>query len=95
MPLALQSLWNVLSPSAGYPRLSSTEVTRAITGMEGSAYDMGGAVTYEAFEKNMKGAAEQIVHLGGVDSVANAGTAIDYDSMSKEEFYWRNVSHEG
>ena len=40
----------------------------------------------------MKDAAEQIVQLGGLDSVANAGTAMDYDSMSKEELLEECIS---
>jgi hypothetical protein len=85
-PLALQSLWTVISPSAGYPKLSLTEITRAINGMEGSSYDMGGAVTYNVFETNMRIAAQTIVQLGGVDKLCASDTAtFDYDSMSKDE----------
>jgi len=85
-PLALQSLWNVISPSAGYPKLSLTEITRAIKGMEGSAYEMGGAVNYNVFETNMRSAAQTIVQLGGVDKLKESdATTINYDSMSKEE----------
>ncbi|KAL9181802.1 hypothetical protein ACHAXT_012145 [Thalassiosira profunda] len=81
-PLAMQSLWNVLSPSAGYPRLSPTEIIRAIKGLDGSAYEIGGAAGFDAFEKGMHNAAEQIMQLGGV----GGGTeTIDYDAMSKEE----------
>lgn len=67
-PLAIQSLWNVLSPSAGYPRLSSTEITLAIQGMEGSMHDKGGAVDYMSFEKSMMDAADQIIQLGVVET---------------------------
>ena len=61
-PLAIKSLWSVLSPSAGCPRLSSTEIIRAIKGLEGSMHDKGGAVDYTAFEKSMMDAADQIIH---------------------------------
>ena len=84
--LALQSLWNVISPSPGYPRLSLTEITRAIKGMEGSAYDMGGAVNYVVFETNIRSAAQSIVQLGGLDKLSGStASTFDYDSMSKEE----------
>jgi len=67
-PLAIQSLWNLLSPSPGYPRLSSTEITRAIKGMEGSMHAKGGAVDYTSFEKSMMDAADQIIQLGVVET---------------------------
>ncbi len=60
-PLALRSLWDVLSPAVGYPRLSSNEITRAIGGMEGSSYEKGGAANFKAFKREMIGAAERIV----------------------------------
>jgi hypothetical protein len=92
-PLALQSLWNVISPSAGYPKLSLTEITRAIKGMEGSAYEMGGAVNYNVFETNMRSAAQTIVQLGGVDKLKESdATTINYDSMSKEELLEECIS---
>ena len=95
-PLAMQALWTILSPSAGYPRLSSTEIIRAIKGMDGSMYDKGGAVDYVAFSKNMMKAVDQLGKLGATavgegarnESVATGegGTRdLDYDSMSKEE----------
>ena len=43
-PLAPRSLWDVLSPNAGYP----------------SEYGMGGEVDYEAFTNGMIGAADRI-----------------------------------
>lgn len=92
-PLALLSLWNVISPSAGYPRLSLTEITRAIQGMEGSKYEMGGAVNYSAFETNMRSAAQKIVQFGGIDKLReNNDTTLDYDSLSKEELLEECVS---
>lgn len=84
-PLALLSLWNVISPSVGYPRLSMTDITRAIQGMEGSKYEMGGAVNYGAFETNMRSAAQKIVQFGGTDKLHENDTTLDYDSLSKEE----------
>ena len=84
--LALQSLWDVLSPSAGYPRLSTTDITQAIKGMEGSDYAKGGAVNFASFERGMIGAADRIVHPGSLDGVNGVGKiSLDYDSMSKEE----------
>lgn len=84
--LALQSLWDVLSPSAVYPRLSTTDITQAIKGMEGSDYAKGGAVNFASFERGMIGAADRIVHPGSLDGVNGAGKiSLDYDSMSKEE----------
>ena len=89
--LAMQCLWNVLSPSAGYPRLSSTEVCRAVKGTDGSSSDMGGAVDLETFEAAMGRAAERILERGGIDAYASGGDAsaetatVDYDAMSKEE----------
>lgn len=91
-PLALLSLWNVISPSAGYPRLSSTEITRAIQGIEGSKYEMGGAVDYSAFETNMRSAAQKIVQFGGIDKLCENDTTLDYDSLSKEELLEECVS---
>jgi len=81
-PLAIQALWNILSPSVGYPRLTSTEITRAIKGM--GVYDMGGAVTYDTFAKNLVTAADQLQQLGGGFSDMDSN-AVDYDAMSKEE----------
>ena len=86
--LALQSLWNILSPSVGYPKLSKVDVTQAIKGMEGSDYTMGGAVNFATFEKSIIIAAERIVngHLDDTNGIANpTGSTMDYDSMSKEE----------
>ena len=84
--LAVQSLWDVLSPSAGYPRLSTTDITQAIKGMEGSDYAKGGAVNFASFERGMVGAADRIVHPGSLDGVNGAcKISLDYDSMSKEE----------
>ncbi len=92
-PLALLSLWNVISPSPGYPRLSLAEISRAIQGMEGSAYEMGGALNFSAFETNMHNAAQHIVQFGGVDKLWESDTgAFDYDSMSKEELLEECVS---
>lgn len=85
--LALQSLWNVLSPSVGYPKLSKLDITQAIKGMEGNDYFMGGALDYATFKKSIIIAAEQIVngHLDNTNNIANPGSTMDYDSMSKEE----------
>lgn len=82
-PLALRSLWNALSPSAGYPRLTSNEIVRAIKGMEGSEYDKGGAANYKTFEQTVKNAAEQVVQLGGLDG--GDSEEVDYDALEKEE----------
>lgn len=49
-PLAPRSLWDVLSPVAGYP----------------SECGMGGAVDFEAFTNGMIRAADRIVRLGGI-----------------------------
>ncbi len=90
-PLALRSLWDVLSPAVGYPRLSSNEITRAIRGMEGSSYEKGGAANFEAFERGTIGPAERIVQPGvgarhGGDGGGGAATtALDYDLMDKDE----------
>ena len=90
-PLALHLLWNVLSPTVGYPRLSSNEITRAIGGMEGSSYKKGGAANFEAFEREMIGAAERIVRPGvgarhGGDGGGGAATtALDYDLIDKDK----------
>jgi hypothetical protein len=84
-PLAIQALWNILSPSVGYPRLTSTEITRAIKGMEGAVYDMGGAVTYDTFAKNLLAAGDQLQQLGGLSAVGDESNVVDYDAMSKEE----------
>lgn len=84
-PLAIQSLWNILSPSVGYPRLSSTEIIRAIKGMEGAKSDMGGAVTYDTFAKNLMAAGDQIQQLGGISEEGDDSNVVDYDSMEKEE----------
>ena len=89
--LAVQCLWNVLSPSAGYPRLSSAEVCRAVKGTDGSSSEMGGALDLETFEAAMVRAAERILERGGIDAYALGGDAsaaaaeVDYDAMSKEE----------
>ncbi len=83
-PLAIQSLWNILSPSVGYPRLSSTEIIRAIKGMDGAKSEMGGAVTFDTFAKNLVAAGEQIQQLGGISEEEDSNVA-DYDSMEKEE----------
>jgi hypothetical protein len=85
--LALQSLWNILSPSVGYPKLSKVDITQAIKGMEGSDYSMGGAVNFATFEKSIIIAAERIVngHLDDSNDFVNAGSMMDYDSMTKEE----------
>ncbi len=92
-PLALQSLWNVISPSPGYPKLSLTGIARAIQGMEGSAYEMGGALNFSAFEINMHNAAQHIVQFGGVDKQRESDTtASNYDSMSREELLEECVS---
>ena len=79
-PLAIQALWTILSPSAGYPRLSSNEIVRAIKGMDGSMYDKGGAINYKVFEKSMLDAAEQF-DIDGDNNIK----VVDYDPMSKEE----------
>ena len=90
-PLALRSLWDVLSPAVGYPRLSSNEITRAIRGMEGSSYEKGCAANFEAFERGMIGVLERIVRPGvgarhGGDGGGGAATtALDYDLMDKDE----------
>ncbi len=81
-PLALRSLWDVLSPAVGYPWLSSNEITRATRGMEGSSYEKGGAANFEAFKRGMIGAAEQIVRPGvwarhGDGGGGTATTALD------------------
>ena len=87
--LALQSLWNILSPSVGYPKLSKVDITQAIKGMEGSDYAMGGAVNFATFEKSIIIAAERIVnghYLDDTNGIANPpGSTMDYDSMTKEE----------
>ncbi len=90
-PLALRSLWDVLSSAVGYPQLSSNEISRAIRGMEGSSYEKGGAANIEAFERGMIGGAEQIVRPGvGARHGGNAGggaatTALDYNLMDKDK----------
>lgn len=84
-PLAIQALWNILSPSVGYPRLSSTEIIRAIKGMEGAVYEMGGAATYDAFAKNLLSAADDIQQRGGLGNEDDDANALDYDAMTKEE----------
>lgn len=85
-PLAIQSLWNILSPSVGYPRLSSTEIIRAIKGMEGAKSAMGGAVSYDTFAKNLVAAGDQIQQLGGISEEGDDNSnVVDYDSMEKEE----------
>ena len=91
-PLVIQALWNILSPSIGYPRLSSTEIIRAIKGMNGSIYDMGGAVPYESFAKNLLTAVDDIQQRGGLheiyengDGKSSSNGVVDYDIMSKEE----------
>jgi hypothetical protein len=84
--LAIQALWNILSPSVGYPRLSSTEIIRAIKGMNGAVYEMGGAATYDVFAKNLLSAADDIQRRGGLDNEDDdANNTLDYDAMSKEE----------
>ena len=84
-PLAIQALWNTLSPSAGYPRLTSTEIIRAIKGMDGAkSSEMGGAITFDVFARNLLAAAEQIQQLGGLSAVEDSNI-VDYDAMSKEE----------
>ncbi|KAL7491495.1 hypothetical protein ACHAWT_000826 [Skeletonema menzelii] len=83
-PLAIQSLWNTLSPSVGYPRLTSTEIIRAIKGMEGAKSEMGGAVTFATFAKNLLAAGDQIQQLGGISDDGST-TTVDYDAMDKEE----------
>jgi len=82
-PLAIQSLWNILSPSVGYPRLSSTEIIRAIKGMDGAKSEMGGAVTYNTFAKNLLAAGDQIQQLGGLSEEDD--NVVEYDSMEKED----------
>lgn len=84
-PLAVQALWNTLSPSVGYPRLTSTEIIRAIKGMDGAKSDMGGAVTYDTFAKNLIAAVDQINQLGGLSAAGDDANVVDYDAMSKEE----------
>jgi len=71
--MAIHALWVTLSPSAGYPRLTSTEVLRAIKGMDGADSEMGGAVDYASFHKAM------LLAVSSVDV-----EAIDYDAMDKE-----------
>lgn len=89
--LAVQCLWSVLSPSVGYPRLSSAEVCRAVKGTDGSSSEMGGAMDLETFEAAMIRAAERILERGGIDAYASGGdasaatAAVDYDAMSKDE----------
>ncbi|KAL3797086.1 hypothetical protein HJC23_000424 [Cyclotella cryptica] len=85
-PLAIKALWNTLSPSVGYPRLTSTEVVRAIRGMDGARYEMGGAVDYASFCKAMMEAAAAVVSLN-TDNVNgdDGGGVVDYDALSKEE----------
>ena len=48
-------------------------------------YEMGGAVDYNVFQKNMRSAADRIVELGGVGENGSETTIMDYDAMSKEE----------
>jgi len=84
-PLAIQALWNTLSPSVGYPRLTSTEIIRAIKGMEGAKSEMGGAVTYDTFAKNLLAAGDQIQQLGGLSDGDDESNVVDYDAMEKEE----------
>jgi len=84
-PLAIQALWNTLSPSVGYPRLTSTEIIRAIKGMEGAKSEMGGAVTYDTFAKNLVAAGDQIQQLGGLSDGDEDSNVVDYDAMEKEE----------
>ncbi|KAK1739293.1 hypothetical protein QTG54_009836 [Skeletonema marinoi] len=84
-PLAIQALWNTLSPSVGYPRLTSTEIIRAIKGMEGAKSEMGGAVTYDTFAKNLLAAGDQIQQLGGLSDGDDESKVVDYDAMEKEE----------
>mmetsp|Transcript_21446 Transcript_21446/g.32758 ORF Transcript_21446/g.32758 Transcript_21446/m.32758 type:complete len:306 (+) Transcript_21446:57-974(+) len=84
-PLAIQALWNILSPSVGYPRLTSTEIIRAIKGMEGAKSEMGGAVTYDTFAKNLLAAGDQIQQLGGLSDGDDESNVVDYDAMEKEE----------
>jgi hypothetical protein len=90
-PLAIESLWRVLSPSRGYARLASTEVSSSIRGMIGSEYSMGGAVDYKSFEACMYDAADRIVRSsggGGVDEgggASSTSSAMDYDSMDRDE----------
>jgi hypothetical protein len=92
-PLALKSLWHVLSPALGYPRVSSNDVSSSIRGMAGSDYAMGGAVNYASFERCMIDASDRLLRSsadveggegsGGDDGVAT--TALDYDDMDKDE----------
>jgi hypothetical protein len=73
---AINALWVTLSPSVGYPKLKSTEVVRAIKGIEGSNYEMGGAVDYPSFHRAM---------LSAVNSGSAAETSVDYEALTKEE----------
>lgn len=86
--LALKALWDALSPSAGYPRLTSTEIVRAIKGTEGASYQMGGAVDYVSFRKAMVEAAAAAARISSnADDVDgdSGGELVDYDALSKEE----------
>jgi hypothetical protein len=70
--------------------LSSNEITRAITGMEGSSHDRGGAADFETFERGTRDAADRILRSdGGNGNGGDGGTTTtktpDYDSMDKEE----------
>mmetsp|Transcript_2349 Transcript_2349/g.5068 ORF Transcript_2349/g.5068 Transcript_2349/m.5068 type:complete len:305 (+) Transcript_2349:107-1021(+) len=83
---AISALWTALSPSAGYPKLSTTEIIRAIKGMDGSMYELGGAVDYDIFERAMLNAVETLrkIEGSGFGSGKN-GDLQDYDSMTREE----------
>ena len=71
---AMNALWKTLSPSVGYPRLKSTEIIRAIKGIDGSIPEMGGAVNFSSFRKAML-ASSQLADV----------VAVDYDALEKEE----------
>lgn len=78
----------------GYPRLSSTEIIRAIKGMEGAVYEMGGAVTLDNFAKNLLSAADDIQQRGGLGNEEDDANTLDYDAMSKEELLELCVARE-
>lgn len=83
---AISALWTALSPSAGYPKLSTTEITRAIKGMDGSMYELGGAVDYDIFERAMVNAVETLRNIEGSGFGSGENdVSYDYDSMTREE----------
>ena len=55
--------------------------------MEGAKSEMGGAVTFATFAKNLLAAGDQIQQRGGISDDGDDGstTTVDYDAMEKEE----------